>query len=136
MVDPTRVRRVFDRERRRYLVRVLGGVTMPPLADSNSAPFLAGGRTFLPSISADGHVRFHANGSCVAVGDSIYIYPAGPAVYDCLQATLETGTATAASMNDNLVAVFTARSVADGTIGVYRGSSTALVPDAPCWEPR
>jgi len=69
-----------------------------------------------------------------SASDGIFVAPSGPDVYNpdisSCGALFQSGTTWAASMNDSLVVAFTARSAADGTMGVYRSPSlTPLVPD-------
>jgi hypothetical protein len=107
------------------LVRNSGGA-LTELAYHDQAPFLTWGNTVVPSISSNGSVLFTGNGTC-AGGENVYITPPLTTIYDCREFTL--WAIRPGSMNDHLVAAFAAASIADGRIGVYRGSSTPLVAD-------
>jgi hypothetical protein len=111
------------------LIRNTNG-TETALARSDVFPFFA--QTYFPAISANGSVLFHGSGHCSGIPApppwGIYVTPSGPTVYECSDSAFDV--TSAVSMNDSQVVTFAARSLADGSIGIYRGpGTTPLVAD-------
>lgn len=98
------------------LVKNSNGV-VTTLAAADTMPSLAGGITYLPSLSNAGSAVFQSH------GPSIYIGPAGTPVYN----GADLSTATTASMNDSHTVAFVAFRTSGGTWGIYLNGGVPLI---------
>ena len=122
-----------------FLVRNANG-SLTTLARSDTFPALHAGRTYLPSLAANGSAVFQGNGNACGNppaidGNGIYVGPSGPTVFDplCNPSTF-VGSTSVGTMNDSLVVAFLAirpdaSAPAGSRVGIYRGSLTPLVED-------